>query len=373
VHPSFLQKHLSAFHRIEGWFQFDAALLFMAFHQRLGAAGRTGDVLEIGVHHGLSAIAVAAMRGAGKRFVAIDLFENLQKKNVSQSGLGNRAIFEKNMGEFHADLSSIEVVARLSADVTAQELGSGFTFCHIDGGHSAGETFHDLSLCHGVTVDEGLIALDDYFNPKYPGVSEGAIEFMRRNPGALQPVAVGYNKVLFQKGGDGKDAVRYFHSVLPGVAHHKICMWEVPAILLDAPLRNYIDIHASSPERLVRLGSVGPRVLLQPAARKIRASKGSKFEVAVGIKNVSREALPYGEGVCALSWHQSGVVPKFENERIWLRDALQPGASVTLRVEMPAPEEPGEYELEFDVVWEHVMWFQDVGNPTAKISLSVEE
>jgi Methyltransferase domain len=371
VHPSFLQKYLLAFQRIEGWFQVDAALLFMAFHQRLCGAGKAGDVLEIGVHHGLSAIAVAAMRGAGKRFVAIDLFEDLQKRNISQSGLGNRAIFEQNMAEFHGERGFMEVIARPSAEVSAGELGTGFTFCHIDGGHSASETLHDLSLCHDITVDEGLIALDDYFNPRYPGVGEGAIEFMRRNPGALQPVAAGYNKVLFQKGGDVAKALTHFHSVLPGVGHYEICMWESPAILVNPPLRNYVDFYASSPGRLVPLGSLGPKALLQPATREIRASRGRKVQIDIEIKNVSQEALPFGEGVCGLSWHQSGMVAKFENERVWLREALQPGASVTVRVNLTAPAEAGDYELEFDLVWEGVMWFQDIGNPTAKVALRV--
>src|SRR4029453_1712711 len=97
---SFLQSYLGAFHSIEGWFSYDAALMFMAYNQLISAAGISGDVLEIGVHHGLSAIAIATLRGAGRRLYGIDLFEKLQSKNVSASGRGNRKMFEQNMKSF---------------------------------------------------------------------------------------------------------------------------------------------------------------------------------------------------------------------------------------------------------------------------------
>lgn len=50
----------------------------MACNQLISEAGVSGDTLEIGVYFGLSAIAVAALRGRGRRFYAIDLFERLE-------------------------------------------------------------------------------------------------------------------------------------------------------------------------------------------------------------------------------------------------------------------------------------------------------
>jgi len=57
----FLQSYLEAFPSIQGFFTFDAALMFLAYNQLIRAQGIAGDVLEIGVHHGLSAIAVGAL------------------------------------------------------------------------------------------------------------------------------------------------------------------------------------------------------------------------------------------------------------------------------------------------------------------------
>ena len=66
---AFLESYFGAFDRIEGWFSRDAALMFMACNEVMAAHGVAGDVLEIGVHHGLSTIALAAMRGDGARLV----------------------------------------------------------------------------------------------------------------------------------------------------------------------------------------------------------------------------------------------------------------------------------------------------------------
>jgi hypothetical protein len=49
MQKSFLQSYFEAFHRISGWFVFDAALMFIAYNQLIAADGVSGDTLEIGV------------------------------------------------------------------------------------------------------------------------------------------------------------------------------------------------------------------------------------------------------------------------------------------------------------------------------------
>ena len=45
-------------------------------------------------------------------------------------------------------------------------------------------------------------------------------------------------------------------------------------------------------------------------------------------------------------------------------------AQVDLKVD--APPAKGTYQLEIDLVWEGVMWFKDVGNPTGLVTLEVK-
>ena len=368
MQPSFLQRYLQAFHRIEGWFEFDAALLFMKYNQLALEPEELGNVLEIGVHHGLSSIAIAAMRGSGKQLTAIDLFHD-QDKNISASGRGDRRCFESNVREFYPDDSFVRVIARPSGELTAADLGLGFTFIHIDGGHSPEEAYHDLKLSYDVAVEGGLIALDDYFNPEHPGVCEGAVEFSLRHPGALRPLIAGYNKVLFQKPRDkGPDVNAAFLKAFPDLECKTARMWKSPVILLGSSLREHIDLYASTPENFVRFGSHGTRARLMPAVKSIRARPGQHIEVATKVENVSSEAFPSGEGVFGLSYH----LLEHDNQRAWLPVSLAPKEHCTVRMAVTVPSEPGQYQLEIDLVWEGVMWFKDIGNPTAIVSLLVE-
>jgi hypothetical protein len=376
VQPSFLQEYLKAFQNIEGWFQYDAALLFMAYNQLLRARGIEGDVLEIGVHHGLSTIALARLRGHSARVVAIDLFENLQEANVSRSGSGHQAIFELNMKRFYPNASFLRVITRPSNAVTAGELGAGFTFCNIDGGHSAEETFNDLKLCHDIAAAGGLIALDDYFNPAYPGVCEGAVAFHLRHPGALHPLVIAYNKVLFRKGASPADLNDRFLAAFPGIKCSTITMWGCPVILLDSVLRDFLDLHASTPERFVPAGTGGPRAVITPAVTELNARRGEKLALKVEIENVSSEIFPCGTQEFGLSYHLSteeGALLRYDNDRSWILTPLQPGQRQQVTLNLTAPEERGEYVLELDLVWEQVMWFKDVHNPTAAVKLSLTD
>jgi hypothetical protein len=375
MQPSFLQSYLAAFHDIEGWFSYDAALLFMAYNQLLAGHGIAGDVLEIGVHHGLSTIAIATLRGPEGKLFVVDLFDNLQNLNVSRSGEGNRTLFERNMKRFHGGLEFVRTIARPSSELTPGDLGTSFSFCHVDGGHSRAETLHDLSLCHEVLMPGGLVALDDYFHPRFPGVSEGAVEFMLSHPGALRPLAIGYNKVLFQKMPSPAGLNVEFSRRFPLPDLIAVSMWDTPALLLQAPLRALLDLNASTPQRLVPLGAVGPRVRFAPATSSLRASAGQALSLAVRITNSSQESLPAGEQVCGLSYHlldQTGATLRHDHERTWLLTPLEPGEGCSLDLKISTPKASGKYRLEIDLVWEGVMWFKDVGNPAVIVELVVE-
>jgi hypothetical protein len=372
VERSFLQAYLAAFNDISGWFQFDAGLMFIAYNQFLADRGIAGDTLEIGVHHGLSAILVAALRGPDGRFSAVDLFEELQDRNVSGSGHGDRAVFERNMRRFHPDLEFMSVIARPSGELRARDLGRRFSFCHIDGGHSRRETLSDLTLADSILMPGGLVALDDYFNAQFPGVSEGVAEFMLGHPGALRPIAIGFSKVLLQKLPAAFDLNAEFERAFPGIEHQTVCFWDTPALLFPGVLRSNFDLYVSTPRRLARFGAAGPRARIEPQSAETWAARGQTFTLPITVTNVSVEAFPAGDQVFGLSYHllsPSGGMLRHDNERAYLETPIEPGESRLIELAARAPEEPGRYRLEIDLVWEGLMWFKDIGNPTAVVDL----
>jgi hypothetical protein len=369
----FLSSYLDTLPDIEGWFSPDAALMFMAYNQLLAARGLSGDVLEIGVHHGKSAIAVAALRGKGRRFFAVDLFEELQAQNHSGSGSGSKAAFLRNMDQFFDDTGFMRAIAGASGDLTPSQLGYEFAFCHIDGGHSAAETYGDLDLSYRISLPGGLIALDDYFNPAWPGVSEGAIRYALDHPGALIPIAIGFNKVLLQRSPVPFDLNAAFHEQFPNIPRATSIMWEGPASLFDAGFTRFLDLEASTPHALVPSQGAGIRVAIDPLVRTIQVPRQGTAEVLVRVANESGYAFPWGSTPAGVSYHlfgENGEVIRWDNPRSFFERPLEPREERTISLPVSGPDAPGSYQVEIDIVWEGKMWLKESGNPTKMVELT---
>jgi predicted O-methyltransferase YrrM len=371
----FLRVYQAAFGSIVGFFFFDAALMFMAYHQLIAEDGIAGDTLEIGVHHGLSAIAVAALAGNGREFVAIDLFEDLQEQNVSRSGGGHKATFLENMERAFGDIGFVRTLVCRSSDIRPHDLGaSRFSFCHIDGGHSAEETYHDFALCHQILVDGGLLAVDDYFNPAWPGVSEGSIGFMRDHPSALIPLAVGFNKVLFQKAPAPRPLNAAFAAAFPSVPKTVVTLWGAEARLLAPTLLPYVDLTHSTPRRLVPREGAPMRARLEPRVERLTAAPDDVVSLPVLVTNESAIPFTASGAALGLSYHLAdaeGAMVSFDNRRSYFTDPLPPGSERLVELAVRAPKASGSYQLEIDIVWEGIMWFKDRGNKTSTVELTV--
>jgi|SRR4029453_8883251 hypothetical protein len=59
------------------------------------------------------------------------------------------------------------------------------------------------------------------------------------------------------------------------------------------------------------------------------------------------------------------------DDRLGISRDMKPGEEVELPLTVTAPQEPGEYILEVDLVQEQVAWFSDKGSPTAKTKVTV--
>jgi tRNA (mo5U34)-methyltransferase len=68
------------------------------------------------------------------------------------------------------------------------------------------------------------------------------------------------------------------------------------------------------------------------------------------------------EGEEPLSWYHAGA---------YLPGDVAPGESASIEIAMRAPAEPGRYRLEFDMVSEHLAWFEDLGSAVVRHALTV--
>ena len=72
-------------------------------------------------------------------------------------------------------------------------------------------------------------------------------------------------------------------------------------------------------------------------------------------------------------WHdESGRVVAFENNRTSLAADLEPGGQAEISLAITAPQAPGRYVLEVEMVQEHVAWFQTKGAPPARVAVLVK-
>jgi hypothetical protein len=113
---------------------------------------------------------------------------------------------------------------------------------------------------------------------------------------------------------------------------------------------------------------------------------GSEFAVGVVVKNVSdqiwmdprnADAKTYGAGAVRLAyrWWKAGDTAKpyrdYGSERGDLLAPIHPGQSAALAVPVTAPQEPGRYRLQLDLLQEIVSFFQDRGALTLMVPVTV--
>jgi hypothetical protein len=108
------------------------------------------------------------------------------------------------------------------------------------------------------------------------------------------------------------------------------------------------------------------------------AVAGASVLADVTARNTGRLAWePFGAWpLLHLSYHvrrPDGEVVRRDGERFNVPRAVEPGESARFLLDFPAPGDPGEYVIEWDLVSEGECWFADCGSETARAFLRVVE
>jgi hypothetical protein len=211
------------FNKVEGWCHYLNITFLQAMDEVLYAEGVDGGVGEIGVHHGKQFIALHNLMAAGTKSLAIDVFGE-QQFNLDQSGSGNRAKFLANLAAWGTNPANCVVVERDSLSIRARDVDElhrevGYLkFFGVDGCHEVEHTISDIRAAMSLMTHGGVIILDDYLNPDFPGVHQAvAYLFINGRPG-IAPFAIGQNKLYLTQ-------VSH-HSKYLGVA--KVIMENIP-------------------------------------------------------------------------------------------------------------------------------------------------
>src|SRR5262245_28553726 len=177
------RDYLRATSGIKGWFFPIDAALFGAVDEIQKREGVAGNLFEIGVHHGKATVLLSRMKRGDERLGVCDIFEN-QGLNRDASGKGDKEIFLSNM-RTHGRVAEgeLQLFAKSSEELSPEETTTNCRFFHIDGGHWAEIVVADMMTADRALNADGVMAVDDVFNPNWPGVGEGFYRFMRDRPG----------------------------------------------------------------------------------------------------------------------------------------------------------------------------------------------
>lgn len=182
----------SAVRRIAGWLAWQDWRMLQLLVTDQNPQGRA--LLEIGVHHGKSFVAMAQCAG-DRRLYAIDIFDR-QEGNIDRSGLGDKDAFLANLRRFGVDPARVTIDERLSNEVApADVLGAvgPVDLFHIDGGHHIDAVNADLDLALATVSDSGVVAIDDTYRPEWPEVSAAVFAHAGFQAEFMQ-FAIGFNK-----------------------------------------------------------------------------------------------------------------------------------------------------------------------------------
>jgi hypothetical protein len=188
-----IPDYLAAAPSIPGWFADDDVALFRWAHAVQVDAGIHGDLLEIGVYQGRSAILLGYFVRGGERLVVCDPFGGPVEdaantaENTRFYGALQRRDFERNFRRFHHGLPVV-LDCPSCRIVEHGALAPTFRFVHVDGSHVYDVVRGDIDVARRLLIDGGLVVLDDFRAPHTPGVAAAAWQELAR--GDLAAVCV---------------------------------------------------------------------------------------------------------------------------------------------------------------------------------------
>jgi Methyltransferase domain len=182
---------------VRGWFPPIDQVLFDHLLTGQEDRGEHGDLLELGVFMGKSAIFLGSHLREDESFTVCDLFEsdapdaaNNAETTKSYSML-TRAAFEANYLSFHDELPR---VLHAPSSVVPDEVTRGSCrFVHVDASHLYEHVYGDIGAARDALRPNGVVVLDDFRSEHTPGVSVAAWEAVLNR--GMHPICLSTQKM----------------------------------------------------------------------------------------------------------------------------------------------------------------------------------
>ncbi|WP_269608945.1 class I SAM-dependent methyltransferase [Prochlorococcus marinus] len=176
-------------HDLEGWF-FPQDMLSLAIFNELHSKNNIkGHIVEIGVYKGKSFSFLSHFIKDTENLYGYDTFPEdfYESTNLALENYGANVQYEL----IKADTSELN-----NDDIKAKIDGKGIRILHIDAGHEYHEVFHSLLSFSPYVINNGIIVVDDYQDPEFPGIEAAVLDFCEIDrPRRFVPFFSGANKI----------------------------------------------------------------------------------------------------------------------------------------------------------------------------------
>jgi predicted O-methyltransferase YrrM len=143
--------------------------------------GLRGDLFEIGSYHGRSTCILAHALRPGETLHVCDPFDLGVEEQYGDAPTVARLL--ANLRSVLPGLSESQIVTyRSTSEHVRLSPLQRFRFVHVDGAHAHDACLLDLRLSATHLLPCGVIAVDDYQYPRYPGVTTAVQAFLAENP-----------------------------------------------------------------------------------------------------------------------------------------------------------------------------------------------
>ena len=176
------QEYVSQSVSVEGFFMEQAAITWDCLLNYQTNHNIKGNFLEIGVWKGKSAILSCLHANPEETCLLVDLIMFDEAQELLRNLHSNSNFYRCKSQNFWQNEANLH------------QFFSSCRWIHIDGAHSGSACFNDLQIANQLLSEEGIICMDDFFNPSYPQVTAAVFNFLYQFPFSLKLFLCGFNK-----------------------------------------------------------------------------------------------------------------------------------------------------------------------------------
>lgn len=192
---------------VPGWFPVSDQAAFTWLLEWQTANEAVGDIVELGVYKGKSAVHLGRYLQPGERFTVIDLFEDVSgEESIPASEKRpyrtlTQGVFEGNYLDFHTELPV--VLRGLSIAIRDHVEPDTCRFVHVDASHIYEHVRQDTVSARSLLRPGGIVCFDDFRSVHTPGTAAAVWEAVLNEE--LQVICITGQK-LYGTWGDAEPA-----------------------------------------------------------------------------------------------------------------------------------------------------------------------